>query len=99
MTGSELDILAAKIAEKITVQPRFLKLKQAAEYASIGQKELIQLVKDRKIQGMQDLTKKTKPWIIDRKSLDQYRVKQIELFQDGTMDNEIALDIVESLNI
>jgi len=100
LTESELDILAAKIAKKVSLQPRWLKLKQAASYASIGQKEIVSLIKQKKIEGMQDQSLKTKPWIVDKYSIDRYRENQIKEYQGNiAADEKIALDIVESLGI
>jgi hypothetical protein len=98
LTEFQLDILAAKLAEQIFYQPRWLKLKSAAKYSSIGQKKLIQLAQLRKIDGFQDDSLKTKPWIFDKNSIDKYRSKQSEEFNNSE-NEKIALDIVGSLNI
>jgi len=98
LNESQYDILISKLAENNFAQPRWLKLKPAAIYSSIGQKELIRLAIARKIDGFQDLSLKTKPWIFDKESINQYRAKQVEEFNNN--ENEaIALDIVGSLNI
>lgn len=99
MTEPQLDILAAKLAEKIFAQTRWLKLKTAAKYSSIGQKELIQLAREKEIDGFQDRRLKTKPWIFDKESIDRYRENQIAEFNDISVNEKIALDIVESLDI
>lgn len=99
MTGPELDTLADKIADRISAPTRWLKLKSASKYASIGQKDLIQLALDKEIDGFKDLRLKTKPWIFDKNSIDKYRAKQVEEFNDTSDHEKIALDIVESLDI
>ena len=99
MTESDLNIIASMLVEQLACQPRWLKLKAAALYSGIGQKELIRLAQKRKIDGFQDLELKTKPWLFDRLSIDKYRSSQIEQYHDTDLDEEIALDIVGSLNI
>lgn len=99
MTGSDLNIIASILAEKLSCQPRWLKLKAAALYSGLGQKELIRLARKRKIDGFQDTELKTKPWLFDRISIDKYRALQIEQYHNSDIDEKIALDIVWSLNI
>jgi hypothetical protein len=43
MTGPELDILATKIAKRITT-PRWLRMRQAVQYAGVGKTEVINVV-------------------------------------------------------
>ncbi len=45
MTDDELDILAAKIAGRIGVVPRWMTLKQASQYSNIGQKRLVDMIR------------------------------------------------------
>ncbi len=97
MTEPRLDILAGKIADKLLVQPRWLKLKQAALYSSIGQKELIRLVEEKRITGFQDSTLKTRPWIFDKNSINEYRLQQALSFNNNN-DEQFALDMIESLD-
>jgi hypothetical protein len=99
LTGPDLNKIASILAEKLVCQPRWLKLKAAAVYSGIGQKELIKLAHKRKIDGFQDLELKTRPWLFDRISIDKYRTSQIEQYHSADADEEIALDIVGSLNI
>jgi DNA-binding MurR/RpiR family transcriptional regulator len=101
LTRPELEILATMIAERLST-PRWMKLSAAAKYASIGQKELIRLVKEGEIDGFQDLTLKTKQWIVDKNSIDKYRSGQVSEFksEDDSEDNEtVALDIIASLEL
>ncbi|MFO7753607.1 MAG: hypothetical protein R6V41_10860 [Desulfobacteraceae bacterium] len=67
MTGSELDILVAKIAERIAVQPRWLKLKQAAVYASIGKGELLDLVRRGGLMGFRIWKRERSPGLLIKK--------------------------------
>ncbi len=55
---------------------RWLNLKEAAKYSSIGQKRLILLAEDGSIRGFQDSDTKNRKWIFDRESLDSYRLSQ-----------------------
>lgn len=98
MTGPEIDILAAKIAERITTLPRWMKLSQAVKYSNIGKDRLISLAKMKMIVGYQDPDLKSKPWIFDRESLDQYRTDQ---FANGPGQDaeEFALDFMEKLSL
>ena len=56
--------------------PRWLSLKQAAEYAHLGQKRLKQLACEGLITGGQDPDSGRGDWIFDRDSLDSYRLSQ-----------------------
>ena len=75
MTGPELDILAAKIAERI-ITPRWMTLKQAAAYANIGQKRLKSLADAGEIAGYQEDTGRG-DWIFDKESIDRYRSRPL----------------------
>ena len=55
---------------------RWLKLNDAAAYASLGQHRLKELATKRIIRGFQDPDSKRKDWIFDRESLDSYRLRQ-----------------------
>ena len=66
MNESQLDILADKIAARISITPRWMLLKQAVMYSNIGKARLIDLVKRKKIKGFQDTKLATRPWKIDR---------------------------------
>lgn len=96
MTENELDIIASKLAEKLGVQPRWLKLKQAAIYSSIGQNKLIKLSQIGKLLGFQDTDSKRKDWIFDKRSIDKYRLNQSKTDNNN---RKIALEIVNSLEI
>ena len=74
------------------MEPRWLKLKDAAIYSSIGRHRLIALAKNREIRGFQDSGSGRQDWIFDRFSLDRYREGQIT--QQDT--REVALDILRS---
>ncbi|WP_300458648.1 hypothetical protein [Desulfobacula sp.] len=98
MTETDLDILASRLAEKLSIQPRWLKLKQAAMYSSIGRSELVRLASEGSIEGFQDKTIKTKPWIFDKESIDGYRRKQYGQ-SINEEDEQIGLDIVNSIGL
>lgn len=78
MTEQDLDILAMKIAERLALQPRWLKLKQAAGYSNIGQKRLKTLADNGDIIGYPDPNSGRGDWIFDRESIDQYRMAPVE---------------------
>ncbi len=97
MNNSDLDILADMIASRISIQPRWMSLKQAATYSNIGQKELVRLAESKSILGFQDDTLKTRPWIFDKKAIDRYRTWQADKDQDE--NEKIALELVNSLEL
>jgi len=94
LTSTDLEIIAARLAELISVNPRWMKLKQAALYSSIGQKELIQLARTNRIAGFQDTNLETRPWIFDRESIDRYRAGQMGY---STIKQKRAVAILDSL--
>ncbi len=96
MTGSELDSLAKLLADRLSIQPRWLKLKQAASYSSIGQNRLVKLAQKGKVLGFQDTDSKRKDWVFDKNSIDDYRFKQSVSNLNYT---KIALEIVDSLGV
>ena len=63
-------------ANQQEIWPRWLKLKDAARYAAMGQKRLIQLAKDGVIVGFSDPDHGNHHWIFDRYSIDGYREAQ-----------------------
>lgn len=77
MTNTDLDILAAKIADRISSSPRWLGTKQAATYARIGKTKLKTLAKAGKIRGYPDPDSKRGDWIFDKQSIDEYRLEPV----------------------
>ena len=77
MTNPELEYIAAKLADLLSVQPRWMKLKQAAAYSSIGEKRLKALADDGEIAGYPDPNSKRGDWIFDKISIDKYRMEPI----------------------
>lgn len=75
--------------------PRWLKLKQAASYAAINEKRLIELARQRHVKGFQDTETKSQIWIFDRFSLDAYRESQCL----GLTIREKALDILRGVPV
>jgi len=59
------------------ITPRWLKIKPAARYASIGQKKLKILARKGLIAGYPDPDSGRGDWIFDKKSLDEYRQKPL----------------------
>jgi hypothetical protein len=84
--------ICAEGAERKEMEPRWLKLGDAAKYAAIGKHRLIALAKNGKVRGFQDTDSGRGDWIFDRHSLDAYREGQIAE-QDTRL---IALDILGS---
>ena len=75
----EANRIADKIASELLpyfTSPRWLKLKQACQYSSIGKDRLKQLAEMGDIVGFQDPDSKRRDWIFDRLSLDAYRFRQ-----------------------
>ena len=56
---------------------RWIKLKEATQYASIGKARLISLAVSGVIRGAQDPDSKRGDWIFDRLSIDEYRDAQM----------------------
>jgi len=56
---------------------RWIKLKEATQYASIGKARLISLAVSGVIRGAQDPDSKRGDWIFDRISIDEYREAQM----------------------
>jgi len=65
--------------------PRWLKLKQAAAWASIGKERLKQLAEEGHIKGFQDPDSKRGDWIFDRYSIDEYRNNQAGYLEDKAL--------------
>ena len=76
MKETKLDILAAKIAERITI-PRWLKLTAAVKYSGYGRPKLIELAEQDKIIGYQDPDSLRGDWIFDKESIDEYRLSHV----------------------
>lgn len=90
MINTDLDILAAKIAEKIFT-PRWMKISVATRYSGYGESKLKALAKEGLIRGYQDPESKRGDWIFDKESIDKYR-----LLPCFSQDQE-AIDILRSL--
>jgi len=74
--------------------PRWLKIKEASIYSSIGVKRLKELALKKKIRAFKDQDIKTNAWVFDRLSIDEYRLAQINIDAKNT---QIAKDILNSL--
>jgi hypothetical protein len=73
---------------------RWMKLKDATKYGSIGKTRLIELTVAGVIKGVQDPDSKRGDWIFDRKSIDAYREAQM-----SKMDaHEKGLAIMRNIN-
>ena len=69
---------------------RWIKLKEATQYASMGKARLINLALIGVIRGVQDPDSKRGDWIFDRLSIDHYREAQMNQFSA----REKALEIL-----
>lgn len=67
---------------------RWLKLKPAAKYASMGTQKLKQLAKDGEIIGYPDPDSKRGDWIFDKRSIDSYRETQNIELQERILEVE-----------
>lgn len=54
------------------MEKRWLSLKEAAKYASIGEHRLLRLARSGTLRACQDRTHKRQMWVFDRISIDQY---------------------------
>lgn len=79
METIEIEILASKIAEKVSAQPRWLSTAQATKYARIGKNKVKRLAQEGKIRGYPDEESGRGDWIFDRLSLDKYRMAPLEM--------------------
>lgn len=77
------------------IQPRWLSLRDAAQYAAVGKKRLVELALAGKVKGFQDPDSKRHDWIFDIFSLDAYREGQCDL--SGARKK--ALDILAGVRI
>ena len=77
-----------------SITPRWIRLKEATQYAKIGKKRLIDLAQSGVIKGAQDQDNKRYDWIFDRLSIDAYREVQMSINED----REIARKILDSIN-
>ena len=76
------------------IEPRWLKLKEAALYSALGKHRLLDLAKEGLIKGFQDPDSKRGDWIFDRHSLDEYRLTQAA---GSGQERMKALEILGSL--
>lgn len=74
LTQPEITNLAGLIAEKIKplLSARWIKLKDAAIYSSIGKSRLKKMAESGEVIGFQDQNSKRGDWIFDKNSLDEY---------------------------
>jgi len=82
-------LIANQVAAVISAQEttgRWLKLKEAALYSSIGRKRLVQLAENGKVTGFQDPDSGRGDWIFDRQSLDEYRLIQSSALHKKALD-------------
>ena len=77
------------------IDPRWLSLKVAAQYAHIGTSRLIQLALSGTVVGFQDPDSGRGDWIIDRLSLDKYREGQYS----APVVREKALEIMRGIRL
>ncbi len=64
-------------------ETRWLRLKDAAQYSSIGKQRLIDLANKSEICGFQDHSSGWNEWIFDRLSIDAYRERQAGVGQES----------------
>ena len=98
MIEADIDILAAKIAERLTASPRWMKLSQAVKYSNIGKDRLIALARLKQVDGFRDPDLKSRPWIFDKESIDLYRFKQ-HLHGPQQDAEAFALDFIEKIGL
>ncbi len=77
MTSADLDILASKLAERLTT-PRWLRMRQAVQYAGVGKTEMLKLLRAGEVAGYQRNDRGD--WIVDKESIDKYH--EINMYSD-----------------
>lgn len=88
MHPQDLDILATKLAERLTT-PRWLRFSQARQYSGLGKTALLSLLRDGDISGYQRNDRGD--WIVDKESIDRYHEGNM-----GRQKNFVA-ELVEDL--
>jgi hypothetical protein len=86
MTPSDIDTLASRLAARL-VTPRWLRMRQATEYAGMGKAELRSLLRAGDIAGYQRNDRGD--WIIDRISIDR--------FHEGNMGTDIEKEAKKAM--
>ena len=87
MHPADLDILASKLAERI-VTPRWLRMRQAVQYAGVGKAEMLKLLRSGDVAGYQRNDRGD--WVVDRKSIDRYHLDNIgsdQKFVDSLLED------------
>ena len=77
MNPADLDILASKLASRI-VTPRWLRMRQAVQYAGVGKTEMLRLLRSGDIAGYQRNDRGD--WIVDKDSIDKHH--EVNMGQD-----------------
>jgi hypothetical protein len=75
---------------------RWLKLKPAAQYSSLGEHRLKDLAARRVIRGFKDPDSKRGDWLFDKESIDAYRMRQAG---NGATAREKALAIMQGVRL
>lgn len=101
METFDYKLLASEIIKMMPtpVDKRWLSLREAATYASIGEKKLRQLAYDKKITGFPDPDDGCGKWVFDKLSIDKYRVSQSALSSNASDARKFAVDILNSFNV
>lgn len=87
---SDIDHIAARIADRITPPcGRWLTLKEACRYSSIGLHRLKKLASDGTIKGTPDPDNGRGDWIFDKESIDAYREGQMTVI--GAREKALAI--------
>jgi len=83
METLDIERIADTIAKRLMIQPRWLKLTAAAQYASINRHRLKQLAIDGMIIGYQEDAERG-DWIFDKDSIDSYRLTPVQKMKSKT---------------
>jgi (p)ppGpp synthase/HD superfamily hydrolase len=89
MTSDDIDLIAIRLAERLSQQPRWLSTAAASKYASINETKLKALAKEGRISGSPDPDMKNGKWIFDRLSIDAYREAQLLKKDEKSIDEAI----------
>ena len=97
LTHNDIGPLASLIANQVIIElsssTRWLKLKPAARYSSIGTQKLKRLAENGMITGFPDPDSGRGDWIFDRHSIDSYRAEQSRQLQEKILDCKRRVDI------
>lgn len=101
MDEKDLHKLAELITLKMLSSEQWLDKQQAASYAKIGQKRLVSLAKDNKINGFPDPDQRGQ-WLFEKGSLHKFRLCQLKEYSninERDDDTKVVNNILKDLGL